>query len=426
MMRSTADAFDGRAAGRQLVFQPLEAAIEVIDAIHHGLAFGDKPGEPHPDPYFLGQGPPRSSCVGCGGCMVGCRFNAKNTLDKNYLYFAEKRGAQVLAETRVVALRPLDATGAAGYELTLEQHTAPTPGQPHKRALPIPVAIALFDAAGRALPLRLDGEDADTAAHERVLLLDRDAATFRFADIDEAPTPSLLRGFSAPVRLVQDTPPPALAALARHDSDGFNRWFAGDALVRRLFAQALAGSEPDAALFAAWTACVGSALDDPGVDPALAAEMLTIADATSLADGLADIDPEAVHQALAAKEVYEFLGSPEGELAIAQAVVYMATAPKSNAVYRAFPAAKRAAEAHGSLMPPAHILNAPTKMMKNLGYGAGYNYDHDAEDGFSGQNYFPDAMAREQFYVPKETGFEREIAKRLEYWSKLRAKRSGD
>jgi aminopeptidase N len=185
------------------------------------------------------------------------------------------------------------------YELTLEQHTAPTPGQPHKRALPIPVAIALFDAAGRALPLRLDGEDADTAAHERVLLLDRDAATFRFADIDEEPTPSLLRGFSAPVRLVQDTPPPALAALARHDSDGFNRWFAGDALVRRLFAQALAGSEPDAALFAAWTACVGSALDDPGVDPALAAEMLTIADATSLADGLADIDPEAVHQARA-------------------------------------------------------------------------------------------------------------------------------
>jgi aminopeptidase N len=185
------------------------------------------------------------------------------------------------------------------YELTLEQRTAPTPGQPYKRALPIPVAVALFDRGGRALPLRLDGEHASDTAAERVLLLGSDAATFRFVDVDEAPTPSLLRGFSAPVRLVQDTSPQALAALARHDSDGFNRWFASDALVRRLFAQALAHGEPEAALFAAWTGCVGSALDEPGVDPALAAEMLTVADATSLADGLDDIDPEAVHQARA-------------------------------------------------------------------------------------------------------------------------------
>ena len=131
---------------------------------------------------------------------------------------------------------------------------------------------------------------------------------------------------------------------------------------------------------------------------------------------------EAVHQALAAKDVFDFLGSPEGEIALAQCVLYLASAPKSNAVYAALGAAKRAAQEHGSLMPPAHILNAPTKLMKNLGYGKGYEYDHDAEEGFSGQNYFPDAMARQQFYAPKETGFEREIAKRLEYWSKLRAK----
>ena len=130
-------------------------------------------------------------------------------------------------------------------------------------------------------------------------------------------------------------------------------------------------------------------------------------------------------QALAAKDVFDFLGSPEGEIALAQCVLYLASAPKSNAVYTALGAAKRAAQEHGSLMPPAHILNAPTKLMKNLGYGKGYEYDHDAEEGFSGQNYFPDAMARQQFYAPKETGFEREIAKRLEYWSKLRAKRSG-
>ncbi len=176
------------------------------------------------------------------------------------------------------------------------------------------------------------------------------------------------------------------------------------------------GSDPDAALY--WLARMLAGGEQPLY---IARRVVRMA-----IEDISLADPEAVHQALAAKDVYEFLGSPEGELALAQAVVYMATAPKSNAVYRAFPAAKRAAQEHGSLMPPAHILNAPTKMMKNLGYGAGYHYDHDAEDGFSGQNYFPDEMAREQFYVPKETGFEREIAKRLDYWSKLRAKRSGE
>ena len=128
-------------------------------------------------------------------------------------------------------------------------------------------------------------------------------------------------------------------------------------------------------------------------------------------------------QALAAKDVYDFLGSPEGEIALVQCVLYLATAPKSNAVYVAHGAAKRAAAEHGSLMPPAHILNAPTKLMKNLGYGKGYEYDHEAEEGFSGQNYFPDGMARQDFYAPKDTGFEREIAKRLEYWAKLRTRK---
>jgi putative ATPase len=135
-------------------------------------------------------------------------------------------------------------------------------------------------------------------------------------------------------------------------------------------------------------------------------------------------DPEALHQALAAKDAYDFLGSPEGELAIAQAVVYLATAPKSNSAYAAFGAAQRAAKGTGSLMPPAHILNAPTKLMKDLGYGKGYAYDHDAPDGFSGQNYFPDGMRRETFYDPVERGFEREIRKRLDYWAKLRDKRA--
>ena len=131
-------------------------------------------------------------------------------------------------------------------------------------------------------------------------------------------------------------------------------------------------------------------------------------------------DPEAIHQALAAKDTYEFLGSPEGELQIAQAVIYLATAPKSNAAYKAEKASKNAAKKTGSLMPPAHILNAPTKLMKDIGYGAGYKYDHDTETGVSGQNYFPDDMERASYYQPKERGFEREIIKRMQYFNKIR------
>ncbi len=138
--------------------------------------------------------------------------------------------------------------------------------------------------------------------------------------------------------------------------------------------------------------------------------------------GLAD--PEAVHQALAAKDVYDFLGSPEGELAIAQAVIYLATAPKSNAAYIAHNTAFRDARKLGSLMPPMHILNAPTKLMKELGYSKGYEYDHNAQDAFSGQNYFPDGMERRNYYEPVERGFERELKKRLDYWQKLREKKS--
>lgn len=131
-------------------------------------------------------------------------------------------------------------------------------------------------------------------------------------------------------------------------------------------------------------------------------------------------DPNALTQALAARDAYQQLGSPEGELAIAQAVVYLATAPKSNAQYKAFKLAMKSAAEHGSLSPPAHILNAPTSLMKDLGYGSGYQYDHDTAHGFSGQNYFPDGMGRETYYTPKEVGFERDIKKRLDYWEKLR------
>ena len=136
-------------------------------------------------------------------------------------------------------------------------------------------------------------------------------------------------------------------------------------------------------------------------------------------------DPQALVVANAAKEAYDFLGSPEGELAIAEAVIYVATAPKSNAAYKAFGAAKRAAKENGSLLPPKHILNAPTKLMQGEGYGSGYQYDHDTPEGFSGQDYFPESLGRQQFYDPPERGFEREIRKRLDYWAKLRKERGG-
>ena len=177
--------------------------------------------------------------------------------------------------------------------------------------------------------------------------------------------------------------------------------------------KSIRGSDADAALY--WLARMLAG----GESPLYIARRLVRASVEDI--GLAD--PEAVHQALAAKDVFDFLGSPEGELALAQCVVYLATAPKSNAIYSAFGASKRAAAEHGSLMPPAQILNAPTKLMQELGYGAGYEYDHATEEAFSGQNYFPDGMERAEFYTPSERGFEKEVAKRLAYWAKLRAAR---
>jgi putative ATPase len=140
--------------------------------------------------------------------------------------------------------------------------------------------------------------------------------------------------------------------------------------------------------------------------------------------GLAD--PSALPLAIAASQAYEQLGSPEGELALAQCTIHLASAPKSNAAYRAFGAASRAAQESGSLMPPAHILNAPTRLMKQLGYGRGYAYDHDAPERFSGQNYFPDGMDREAYYQPTGEGEEARIRRRLEAWAKLRAAREAE
>ena len=175
------------------------------------------------------------------------------------------------------------------------------------------------------------------------------------------------------------------------------------------------GSDPDAALYYL------ARMFDAGEDPLYIARRVVRMAVEDI--GLAD--PQALVICNAAKDAYDFLGSPEGELAIAQAVIYVATAPKSNAAYTAYGAAMRAAKEHGSLLPPKHVLNAPTRLMKDEGYGRGYAYDHDTEDAFSGQNYFPDALLRQTFYDPPERGFEREIRKRLDYWAKLRREKGG-
>ena len=173
------------------------------------------------------------------------------------------------------------------------------------------------------------------------------------------------------------------------------------------------GSDPDAALYYL------ARMFDAGEDPLFIARRVVRMAAEDV--GLAD--PQALVVASAAKDAYDFLGSPEGELAIAEAVVYVATAPKSNAIYKAFGEAVALAKAHGSLTPPKTNHNAPTGLMRREGYGADYQYDHDAPEAFSGQNYWPAALGRRVLYEPVERGFERELKKRLDYWARLRAER---
>jgi len=175
------------------------------------------------------------------------------------------------------------------------------------------------------------------------------------------------------------------------------------------------GSDPDAALYYL------ARMLDAGEDRLFIARRLVRAAVEDI--GMAD--PQALVIANAAKDAFDFLGSPEGELALAQAAVYLATAPKSNALYTAYKSAMRVAKENGSLMPPRTILNAPTKLMKKIGYGENYRYDHDEPDAFSGQDYWPEKLGRQAFYEPVDRGFEREVRKRLDWWEKLRRERSG-
>ncbi len=214
----------------------------------------------------------------------------------------------------------------------------------------------------------------------------------------------------AQLRTEEPLGPDELARLVQRRAPLYDKAQEGHYNLISALHKSLRGSDADAALY--WLARMLAG----GEDPIYILRRLTRAAVEDI--GLAD--PQAVVQALAAWDTYDRLGSPEGELAIAQCVIYLAAAPKSNAGYQAYGEARAMARETGSLMPPMHILNAPTRLMRNLGYGKGYVYDHATEEGFSGQNYFPEGVARRNFYRPGERGFEREIKKRLDYWDKLR------
>ena len=272
---------------------------------------------------------------------------------------------------------------------------------------------------------RLDDEGLETlltraeenAGHALPLTDDARAALRAMADGDGR------FGLTLAEDLLALTPPPktpldsaALAKVVQRRAPVYDKDREGHYNLISAVHKSLRGSDPDAALY--WV----SRMLDGGEDPIYILRRLTRFAAEDI--GLAD--PQALQIAISTWETYDRLGSPEGDLAIAMLVIYLGTAPKSNAIYSAFGEAMSAARKTGSLAPPLHILNAPTRLMKDLGYGKNYAYDHAADDAFSGQNYFPDGMNREQFYRPPERGFEREINKRLAYWQKLRAEKSGN
>jgi putative ATPase len=267
----------------------------------------------------------------------------------------------------------------------------------------------------------LDGEAVEKllaraeAIEKKSLPLDPDAraALVRMADGDGRAALTLAEEIWRAARADEVFDAARLADIVQRRAPIYDKAQDGHYNLISALHKSVRGSDPDAALYYLCR------MLDAGEDPLFLARRVVRMAVEDI--GLAD--PQALVVANAAKDAYDFLGSPEGELAIAQAVIYVATAPKSNATYLAYGAARRVAKEAGSLLPPKHILNAPTRLMQAEGYGASYEYDHDAPDAFSGQDYFPEALGRHKFYDPPERGFEREIRKRLEYWAKLRKDR---
>jgi putative ATPase len=255
------------------------------------------------------------------------------------------------------------------------------------------------ESVGRRLPLDEEGR--------RVLV--------RMADGDGRAVISLAEEVWRADRGVGSIDAAALQELLQRRAPIYDKTQDGHYNLISAFHKALRGSDPDAALYYL------ARMLDAGEDRRfIARRMIRMA-----SEDIGNADPQALAVANAAREAWDFLGPPEGELALAQACVYLAVAPKSNAVYTAYKMAMAAAKHYGSLPPPKHILNAPTKLMAEEGYAVGYQYDHDQPEAFSGQDYFPERMGRKTFYCPPDRGFERDIARRLEHWRKLRKKRSG-
>ncbi|CAN7261230.1 replication-associated recombination protein A [Rhizobium rhizogenes] len=242
---------------------------------------------------------------------------------------------------------------------------------------------------------------------------DARASLIRMADGDGRSVLTLAEEVWRAARKDELFDPDALVKIVQRRAPVYDKAQDGHYNLISALHKSVRGSDPDAALYYL------ARMFDAGEDPLYLGRRLVRMAVEDI--GLAD--PQALVICNAAKDAYDYLGSPEGELALAQACVYLATAPKSNALYTAFKAATQAAKENGSLLPPKQILNAPTKLMRTEGYGDGYRYDHDEPDAFSGQNYFPEKMGRQTFYDPPERGFEREIRKRLDWWAKLRKER---
>jgi putative ATPase len=273
------------------------------------------------------------------------------------------------------------------------------------------VLKALDEAALGALLARAE------RLETRALPLDAEAraSLIRMADGDGRALLTLAEDVWRAARPGETLDAPRLGAILQRRAPVYDKSQEGHYNLISALHKSVRGSDPDAALY--WFC----RMLDGGEDPMFLARRLIRMAVEDI--GLAD--PQALTHAVAAKDAYHMLGSPEGELALANAVIYLATAPKSNAAYVAYKGAVAAAKEGGSLPPPKTILNAPTALMKAEGYGAGYDYDHDAPDAFSGQDYFPERLGRRHFYAPVERGFEREIGKRLEWWAKLRRERNG-
>jgi putative ATPase len=311
--------------------------------------------------------------------------------------------AALLSRAQVLILHRLDAEALGKLLARAEELEGPLPLTPEARE----ALIASADGDGRFLLNQAETlyQYALSPSGERV---PSEAKAGEGAG-GEPPSPAL----SPEGERVKLLDPAALGAFLQRRVAVYDKDREGHYNLISALHKSLRGSDPQAALYYMARMLVA------GEEPLYVLRRLVRFASEDI--GLAD--PQALVQCLAAKDAYNFLGSPEGELAIVQACLYLATAPKSNAAYKAQKAAWKSARETGSLMPPQNILNAPTRLMKDIGYGAGYAYDHDAEGGFSGDNYWPEGMEPQSYYEPVERGFEREVRKRLEYWDRLRAKR---